>query len=129
MAILSNSRHEKFSQLVASGTKPAAAYRSLGYSSKGAPQSANKLRKRSDVRGRVDEIRQAAAISTAAEIAFDQQRVLNRLDVLSHKAENLGQISRPRACRNAASARSSPSLAPVVRDFSITSGVRPRRDQ
>ena len=93
MAILSNSRHEKFSQLVASGTQPAAAYRSLGYSSKGAPQSANNLRKRSDVRGRVDEIRQAAAISTAAEIAFDQQRVLNRLDVLSHKAEDLGQIS------------------------------------
>src|SRR5439155_22829779 len=59
MAILSNSRHEKFSQLVASGIQPAAAYRSLGYSSKGAPQSANKLRKRSDVRGRVDEIRQA----------------------------------------------------------------------
>src|SRR5438876_4597061 len=77
MAILSNARHEKFSQLVASGIQPAAAYMSLGYSSKGAPQSANKLRKRSDVRGRVDEIRQAAAISTAAEIAFDQQRVLN----------------------------------------------------
>ena len=69
MAILSNSRHEKFSQLVASGIQPAAAYRSLGYSSKGAPQSANKLRKRSDVRGRVDEIRQAAAISTAGESA------------------------------------------------------------
>jgi len=65
----------------------------LGYSSKGAPQSANKLRKRSDVRGRVDEIRQAAANSTAAEVAFDQQRVLNLLDVLSHKAEDLGQIS------------------------------------
>ena len=93
MAILSNSRHEKFSQLVASGIQPAAAYRSLGCSSKGAPQSANKLRKRSDVRGRVDEIRQAAAISTAAETAFDQQQVLNRLDVLSHKAEDLGQIS------------------------------------
>ena len=93
MAILSNSRHEKFSQLVASGMQAAAAYTSLGYSSKGAPQSANNLRKRSDVRGRVDEIRQAAAISTVAEIAFDQQRVLNRLDVLSHKAEDLGQIS------------------------------------
>jgi len=46
MAILLNSLHEKFSQLVASGIQPAAAYRSLGYSSKGAPQSANKLRKR-----------------------------------------------------------------------------------
>ena len=90
--ILSNPRHEKFSQLVASGIKPTAAYSSLGYSGKGAPQSANKLLKRTDVRERVAEILQAAAVSTAAEIAFDQQRVLNRLDILSRKAEDLGQI-------------------------------------
>ena len=128
MAILSNSRHEKFAQLVASGTKPAAAYRSLGYSSKGAPQSANNLRKRSDIRGRIDEIRQAAAISTAAEIAFDQQRVLNRLHVLSHKAEDLGQISVAVRCeeligkhrgmfidRQVAEVASGPSIVEVLR--------------
>jgi hypothetical protein len=54
--------------------------------------------KRTDVRGRVDEILQAAAVSTVAEIAFDQQRVLNRLDILSHKAEALGQISAAVRC-------------------------------
>ena len=93
MAILSNPRHEKFSQLVASGIKPTEAYISLGYSAEGAPQSANKLLKRIDVRERVTEILKAAAVTTAAEIAFDQQRVLNRLDILSRKAEDLGQIS------------------------------------
>ena len=98
MAILSNPRHEKFSQLVAGGIKPTEAYISLGYSARGAPQSANNLRKRADVRGRVDEILQAAAVSTVAEIAFDQQRVLNRLDILSRKAENLGQISAAVRC-------------------------------
>jgi Terminase small subunit len=98
MAILSNPRHEKFSQLVASGIKPTEAYISLGYSAKGAPQSANKLLKRTDVREKVNEILQAAAVSTAAEIAFDQQRVLNRLDILSRKAEDLGQISAAVRC-------------------------------
>jgi hypothetical protein len=98
MAILSNPRHEKFSQLVASGLRSTEAYISLGYSAKGAPQSANKLLKRTDVRERVDEILQAAAVSTAAEIAFDQQRVLNRLDILSRKAEDLGQISAAVRC-------------------------------
>jgi hypothetical protein len=98
MASLSNPRHEKFSQSVASGIKPTEAYISLGYSPKGAPQSANNLLKRADVRGRVDEILQAAAVSTVAEIAFDQKRVLNRLDILSHKAEDLGQISAAVRC-------------------------------
>jgi hypothetical protein len=98
MASLSNPRHEKFSRLVASGMIPTAAYISLGYSAKGAPQSANNLLKRADVRGRVDEILQAAAVSTVAEIAFDQQRVLNRLDILSRKAEDLGQISAAVRC-------------------------------
>ena len=92
MSVLSNPRHEKFSQLVASGIKQTEAYISLGYSARGAAQSAHNLRMRSDVRGRIDEILQSAAVSTAAELAFDQQRVLNRLNVLSHKAESLEQI-------------------------------------
>src|SRR5262250_2264838 len=93
MANLSNPRHEKFSQLVASGIKPSQAYISLGYSAKGAPQSARKLLKRADVRGRVEEILQTAAANTVSEIVFNQQRVLNRLDTLSRKAEQLGHIS------------------------------------
>jgi len=98
MAVLNNPRHEKFSQLVASGIKPAEANVSLGYSKGGAPQSANNLLKRTDVRERVNEIQSLAARSTAEEVAFDQKRVLNRLDVLGRKAEELGQISAAVRC-------------------------------
>jgi len=98
MTPLRNPRHEKFSQLVASGIKPAEVYVSLGYSQGGAPQSANKLLKRTDVRERVNEIQSLAARSTAEEVAFDQKRVLSRLDVLSRKAEDLGQISAAAKC-------------------------------
>jgi len=98
MPILRNPRHEKFSQLVASGIKPTEAYVSLGYSKVGAPQSANNLLKRTDVRERVNEIQSLAAQSAAEEVAFDQKRVLNRLDILSRKAEELGQISAAARC-------------------------------
>ena len=84
--------------MVASGIKPAEAYISLGYSGNGAPQSANNLLKQPVIRGRVDEILHAAAVSTAVEIAFDQQRVLQRLDLLSRKAEDLNQISAAVRC-------------------------------
>jgi hypothetical protein len=87
MPVLRNRRHEKFSQLVASGIKPTEAYVSLGYSKVGAPQSANNLLKRTDVGERVNGIQSLAAQSAAEEVAFDQKRVLNRLDVLSRKAE------------------------------------------
>ena len=92
MAVLNNPRHEKFSQLVASGIKPSGAYVSVGYAEGGAPQSANKLLRRTNIRERVHEIQSLAAQSTAEEIAFDQKRVLNRLDALSKKAEEMGQF-------------------------------------
>jgi hypothetical protein len=98
VTLLNNPRHEKFSQLIASGIKPTEAYISLGYSKAGAPQSANKLLKRDDVRERVNEIQSLAARSTAEEVAFDQKRVLSRLDVLGRKAEELGQISAAVRC-------------------------------
>jgi len=98
MPVLRNPRHEKFSQLVASGIKPTEAYVSLGYSKAGAPQSANNLLKRTDVRERVNEIQTLAAKSTAEQVSFDHVRVLNRLDVLSKKAEELGQISAAAKC-------------------------------
>ena len=100
MQVLRNPRHEKFSQLVASGIKPTEAYTSLGYSKAGAPQSANNLLKRTDVRERVNELQSLAAQSSAEEVAFDQKRVLNRLDVLSRKAEELGQISAAARCED-----------------------------
>lgn len=44
MAILRNPRHEKLSQLVASGIKPTEAYVSVGYKPTGAKQAASGLR-------------------------------------------------------------------------------------
>ena len=125
MANLSNPRHEKFSQLVASGIKPTEAYISLGYSAKGAPQSANKLLKRADVRVRVEEILQAAAVSTVAEIAFDQQRVLNRLDILSRKAEELGQISAAVRCEELIGKYRGMFIDRQVADLAISNGPSP----
>ena len=118
-----NPRHEKFSQLVASGIKPTEAYISLGYSAEGAPQSANKLLKRIDVRERVNEILQAAAVTTATEIAFDQQRVLNRLHILSHKAEGLGQISAAVRCEELIGKHRGMFIDRRVADVAISSEV------
>ena len=39
-----------------------------------------------------------AAQSSAEEVVLDQKRVLNRLDVLSRRAEELGQISAAARC-------------------------------
>jgi hypothetical protein len=74
MPVLRNPRHEKFSQLVATGIKATEAYLSLSYRKAGAPQSANNLLKRTDVRERVIEIQSLAAQSSAEEVAFDQGR-------------------------------------------------------
>jgi phage terminase small subunit len=98
MTMLRNPRHEKFAQLVASGIRHTEAYISVGYSPNGAPQSAAKLLQRIDVRRRVDEILASVAQSVAAEVAFDQKRVLSRLDVLGRKAEELKQISAAVRC-------------------------------
>ena len=98
MEVLRNPRHEKFAQLVASGVRPTAAYVSLDYSKAGAPQAAHNLLKRTDVRARVDEIQSLAAQSLAGELAFDRKRVLNRLDLLSRKAEELGRFSAAVRC-------------------------------
>jgi hypothetical protein len=46
----------------------------------------------------VHDIQSLAARSTAEEVEFDQKRVLNRLDILSRKAEELGQISAAARC-------------------------------
>src|SRR5450759_422350 len=98
MPVLRNPRHETFSQLVPSGIKPTEEHLSLSYSKAGAPQSANNIVKRTDVRERVNEIQSLAGQSSAEEVAFDHKRVLNRLDVLSRKAEDLGQISAAARC-------------------------------
>jgi len=98
MSLLRHARHEKFSQLVASGVKPTEAYVSLGYSKSGAPQSANNLLKRTDVGERVKEIQSLAAQSSAEAVILNRERVLNRLSQLSHEAQQKGQYSAAARC-------------------------------
>lgn len=90
---LKKAQHERFTQLVASGIKPMDAYVSVGYSKGGAAQAANNLLKRTDVRSRLEEIQRATADAVSANVAFDKDRVMMRLNKLSHQAEERGQIS------------------------------------
>jgi phage terminase small subunit len=98
MDTLRNPRHEKFSQLLASGVKLTQAYISSGYSEKGAAQSASNLLNKTEVAARVSELKEMAAYSSAQESVLSRTRVLNRLDHLSRKAENAGQLSVAARC-------------------------------
>jgi terminase small subunit-like protein len=97
-ALLRNPRHEKFSQLVASGIKPQEAYISVGYKPTGAKQAASRLLTNVDVRQRVSELQEAAARSTADSVILNRERVLNRLSQLSHEAQLRGQYSAATRC-------------------------------
>jgi hypothetical protein len=98
MPVLRNPRHEKFSQLVASGIKPKEAYVSLGYQPTGAKQAASRLLTKVDVRHRVSELEAGAVRSTAEAVILNRERVLNRLSRLSHEAQQKGQYSATTRC-------------------------------
>jgi len=59
MPILKNQRHEKFAQLVADGESATSAYGKSGY--KPNRQMASRLMAKDDVRGRIEEIKEASA--------------------------------------------------------------------
>ena len=99
MDILRNPRHEKFSQIVASGVRATQAYVSCGYSEKGAAQSANNLLKKRDVAARISELKELAASSSAQESALNRNSVLHRLHHLSRKAEEAGHFSAAARCQ------------------------------
>jgi len=98
MAPLRNPRHEKFSQLVASGVRPKEAYTSVGYKPTGAKQAASRLLTKVDVRARVSELQENAARSAAEAVILNRERVLNRLSQLSYEAERNGQYSAAAKC-------------------------------
>jgi hypothetical protein len=93
MPTLRNPRHERFAQLVASGIRPQNAYVSVGFSKKGAHQSAGRTLRIASVKARVEELQLAAADSSTAAVRFDHDRVLSRLDELSRVAQEKGQLS------------------------------------
>ena len=95
---MSNPRHEKFSQLVASGVRPKEAYTSVGYKPTGAKQAASRLLTNVDVRERVSELQETAARSSAESLVLNRERVLNRLSELSYAAQRNGHFSAAAKC-------------------------------
>jgi hypothetical protein len=98
MPVLRNPRHEKFSQLVASGVNASESYTAVGYKPTGARQAASRLLTNVDVRERVSELQQAAARSTADALILNRERVLHRLSQLSQEAQQKGQYSAAARC-------------------------------
>jgi phage terminase small subunit len=79
MAALTNPKHEHFAQLVAAGETPAKSYALVGYSEKGAAQSANRLLKDAKVSTRVSGLREAVAERAVEKAALDRAWVLAQL--------------------------------------------------
>jgi hypothetical protein len=79
MCTLPNSRHERFSHLVASGVPPREAYISTGYSFKGARQAADRLLKRSDIRSRIAEFQHHIGVNVLAPPRASREWVLDQL--------------------------------------------------
>lgn len=92
-APLRDPKHEQFVQLVVSGLSAPKAYTSAGYSTKGAPQSANRLLKRADVARRFAYLQAAIAQHGIQKAAVDRARVLARLDELSREAQAKEQFT------------------------------------
>jgi phage terminase small subunit len=63
MAVLLNTRHERFAQAVASGSSPTNAYVSAGYKKAGAAQNAARLLRDDKVRARLTELQTSIAAS------------------------------------------------------------------
>ena len=64
MAVLDNSKHEHFAQLVAKGVSATKAYTSAGYSDKGAKQSAARLLTNADLCARIRELQETLSAGT-----------------------------------------------------------------
>lgn len=85
--ILKNAKHEHFSQLVAGGKPPTAAYVLAGYSEHGAAQSANRLLKNAEIADRIAQLRKAVE-EPARERAIEKAAV-SKAWVLSELMENV----------------------------------------
>jgi phage terminase small subunit len=87
MPVLSNPRHEKFSQELAKGQTPESAYEAAGF--KPARQNAHRLMTKDDVAGRVRELQERAAAKTELTVASITERLIRIAD----EAQALGEAS------------------------------------
>lgn len=86
MPVLKSAKHEHFAQLVANGMLPPKAYVAVGYSEKGAAQSASRLLKDADVAARIDELREAVAVRGVEKAAVDRAWVTARLREVAERS-------------------------------------------
>jgi hypothetical protein len=76
VAVLHNSRHEQFAQLVAAGKTPAEAYAAVGYAPKTAYTCGPRMLKVPSVSARVGELQQTVAQAVAIRTTIDRNKVL-----------------------------------------------------
>jgi len=86
MADKEKRKHEQFAQLVSKGVNATKAYVSLGYSPKGARQSASRMLKNADVRSRVRELQEA---KSAEVINLEIRRRTDRVKALQKRWDRL----------------------------------------
>jgi hypothetical protein len=96
MPTLRNPRHERFAQLVAAGGSGSASYLAAGFKActHGAESAASRLLRNGEVAKRLAELRAKAEAKfeqeqgkVVADVRFDRQRVLERLNELSRGAQ------------------------------------------
>src|ERR1019366_8715419 len=98
MAVLDNSKHEHFAQLVAKFVSATKAYTSAGYSDKGAKQSAARLLTNADLCARIRELQETLSAGTIAlEISSRNARV----QALQHRWDKMRQVITERAAHYA----------------------------
>jgi len=79
MSALHHSRHEQFTQLVATGRTPAEAYAGVGYAEKTAYTCGPRLLKKPSVQARVSELQQTVATAAVTRAMLDREFVLREL--------------------------------------------------
>ena len=94
MAVLDNSKHEHFAQLVAKGVSATKAYTSAGYSDKGAQPSAARLLLNAMVRARLRELQEELS---AGVIALEISSRNARVQALQARWDEMRQVIEERA--------------------------------
>ena len=99
MPALANPRHERFAQETAKGASPAEACRAAGYrpAERFAGQAGRRLRARPEIKARVAEIQERAAVRAEVTLADLTQALLR----IAAQAETLGGASGFAAARAA----------------------------
>lgn len=94
MAVLSNSKHERFAQLVAKGVSATDAYVSAGYSKANARSNASRLSANDSILGRIKELKTAVAEKV---ISAEIRRRNWRVQVLQNRVDAMLALTEARA--------------------------------